>query len=183
MSLELEKNTESAAWTGVYDVVNIAQTDLSDELSDLRGIGAAPLRIGAMDFGVDFMVDQLIQKVKRSGTIDLLRIHGHGVPGLQTVSSGMILEKKSLPFLRSIISSYNFVHIRKCLAGLQGLFAPNAQVWLMGCNVGASFQGSLLVNNLAKLWRVPVKAGFLEQFGGFGTTTFGLEGPTITGQP
>jgi len=183
MSLELEKNAESAAWTGVYDVINIAQSDLFDELHDLRGIGATPIRIGAMDFGVDFMVDSLIQKVKKSGAIDLLRIHGHGVPGLQTVSSGMKLEKKSLPYLRSIISSFNFVHIQKCLAGLQGLFAANAQVWLMGCEVGAGFQGSLLVNNLAKLWRVPVKAGFLEQFAGFGTTTFELEGPTITGLP
>lgn len=183
MSLELEKTPRSAAWTGVYDVVNIAQSDLYDELYDLREIGAAPIRIGAMDFGVDFMVDQLIQTVKKAGTIDLLRIHGHGVPGLQTVSSGMKLERRSLPFLRSIISSYNFVHIQKCLARLQGFFAPHGQVWLMGCEVGASFQGSLLVNNLAKLWRVPVKAGVLEQFAGFGTTTFELEGPTITGLP
>jgi len=183
MSIEVEKNTISAAWTGVYDVVNVAQSDLFDELSDLHEIGAAPIRIGAMDFGVDFMVDSLIQRVKDSGTIDLLRIHGHGVPGLQTVSSGLNLEKISLPYLRSIISSCNFVHIQKCLARLQGLFAPNAQVWLMGCEVGANFQGSFLVNNLAKLWRVPVKAGLLEQFAYFGTTTFGLEGPTITGLP
>src|SRR5687767_12143138 len=127
MSLELEKTAVSAAWTGVYDVINTAQTDLFEELYDLRLIGAAPIRIGAMDFGVDFMVDRLIQKVKKSGTIDLLRIHGHGVPGLQTVSAGMKLQIKSLPFLRSIISSYNFVHIQKCLARLQGLFAANAE--------------------------------------------------------
>jgi len=183
MSLELEKNTESAAWSGVYDVVNVAQSDLFQELFELHEIGAAPIRIGAMDFGVDFMVDRLTEKVKKSGAIDLLRIHGHGVPGLQTVSSGLDLEKKSLPYLRSIISSYNFVHIQKCLARLQGLFAPNAEVWLMGCEVGANFQGTLLVNNLAKLWRVPVRAGFLEQLGGIGTATFGLEGPIATGFP
>lgn len=182
MSLELEKNSFSAAWTGVYDVVNVAQADLFDELYELRTIGVSPIRIGKMDFGVDFMVEQLVQRVKQSGTIDLLRIHGHGVPGVQTISSGLKLKKETLPYLRSIISSYNFFNIQSCLARLQGLFAPNAQVWLMGCEVGANFQGSFLVNQLAKLWRVPVKAGFLEQFGG-GIDTFEIEGLTITGKP
>ena len=95
MSLELEKNSFSAAWTGVYDVVNVAQSDLFDELYELQTINSAPIRIGKMDFGVDFMVEQLVQRVKQSGTIDLLRIHGHGVPGVQTISSGLKLKKGS----------------------------------------------------------------------------------------
>src|SRR4051812_6458481 len=136
MSLELEKDTVSAQWLGIYDVVNAAQEDLNLELEDLREIKTAPILIHRMDFGVDFMVDQLIQRVKQSGTIDLLRIHGHGIPGLQSVSIGMSLEKDSLSYLRSIISIYNFEHIRSCLGRLQGLFAPKAQVWLMGCRVG-----------------------------------------------
>ena len=94
----------------------------------------------------------------------------------------MSLKKTALPFLRSIISSYNFVHIQKCLARLQGLFAPNGQVWLMGCEVGATLQGTILLDNLAKLWRVPVKAGFPEQLGG-GVETFKLEGMKKVGRP
>jgi len=182
MGLELEKEESSGAWSGVYDVVNVAQHDLQLESYDLQEISAAPIRIWEMNNGVDFMVDELVKRVKDSGTIDLLRIHGHGIPGVQTVSAGMSLQKSALPFLRSIISSYNFVHIQKCLARLQGLFAPNGQVWLMGCEVGATLQGTILVNNLAKLWRVPVKAGFLEQLGG-GVETFKLEGMKNVGRP
>src|SRR5688572_4438939 len=112
MALVLEKDIHSAVWSGVYDVVNIAQTDLFLETGDLRAIGSAPILIGKMDYGVDFMVNQLIQRVKQSGSIDLLRIHGHGVAGLQTVSCGMKLQKRALPALRSIISTYNFGHIQ-----------------------------------------------------------------------
>src|SRR5215217_4985115 len=105
MSLELEKDTESAAWTGIYDVINLAQADLYLEDGDLREISVAPILVHSMDFGVDFMVARLTERVKQAGKIDLLRIHGHGVPGLQTVSAGMKLQKSSLPSLRSIIST------------------------------------------------------------------------------
>ncbi|HEX8250042.1 MAG TPA: hypothetical protein VF599_17850 [Pyrinomonadaceae bacterium] len=182
MGLELEKETASGAWSGVYDVVNVAQQDLQMESYDLQQISAAPIRIWEMDNGVDFMVDALIKCVKDSGTIDLLRVHGHGVAGVQTVSCGMSLPKSGLPYLRSIISSYNFVHIQKCLARLQGLFAPNGQVWLMGCEVGATLQGTILLTGLAKLWQVPVKAGFLEQLGG-SVETFKLEGMKKVARP
>lgn len=175
MALELEKDTHSAVWSGVYDVVNIAQTDLFLEMGDLRKIGSAPILVGKMDYGVDFMVNQLIQRVKQSGSIDLLRIHGHGVAGLQTISCGMKLQKRALPSLRSIISTYNFEHIQSCLARLRGLFAPNAEVWLMGCDVGANTQGKILLDKLSKLWNVRTKAGKVTQYGG-GIDTFGLEG-------
>jgi hypothetical protein len=117
--------------------------------------------------------------VKKNGKIDLLRIHGHGGPGLQTVSSSLHLYASQLPHLRSVISVYNFDLIRPCLRQLTTSFAPNAEVYLMGCEVGAEEEGQELLDSLSELWQVTVTAGIPIQFGG-GWQTFNFEGATLT---
>lgn len=169
-------------WAGVYDVVNLAGSGLTVEKSALNGIGAAPIIINRMDNGVDYMVEQLRQRVLQTGTIDLLRIHGHGGPGVQTISCSKDLRSMDMKKTRSILSYYNFEHIRPCLEKMKGYFAPNAQVWLMGCEVGAKFEGKWLIAKLAQLWRVQVTAGIPIQKGG-GLDTFQFEGQTATAYP
>ncbi len=171
-----------AVWSGVYDVVNMSDPELNLELTDLKTVGAAPIRINKMHNGVDYMVDQLWRRVEQVGTIDLLRIHGHGGAGVQTLSWNKDLRGMNLAQSRSIISYYNFQHIQSTLGRLQGLFAPNAQVWLMGCKVGADFEGRWLVSKLAQLWRTIVIAGIPVQQG-YRTATFNLEGRTVTAYP
>ena len=157
-------------WSGVYDVVNISDPDLNREVSDLLLVGMAPIIINRMQNGVDFMVSQLQRRLEKSGKIDLLRIHGHGGPGLQTISCDRDLRGFDLSTSRAFISNYNFQNIVGSLGLMRGLFAPNAQVWLMGCEVGAEFEGRRLINRLAKLWGVPVTAGLFIQFAGWGRT-------------
>ncbi len=171
-----------AVWSGVYDVVNVSDSELFYELEQLETIGAAPIRINKMYNGVDYMVDRLWQRVEQVGTIDLLRIHGHGGAGLQTLSWNKDLRGEDLSQSRAIISNRNFQHIQSSLRRMQGLFAPNAQVWLMGCEVGADSEGRWLVSKLAQLWRTVVIAGIPKQKAGI-TATYNFEGRTVTAYP
>jgi len=182
MSLELAQETKSAVWTGVYDVVNTTDPDLYTETDDLTEIGAPPICIQNMNNGVDFMVNALRNRVAKEGTIDLLRIHGHGIPGVQTISAWYFPRGTDFSRVRSIISYFNFEHIRASLMRLQGCFAPGAEVWLMGCEVGAKCEGLRTIKLLAKLWRVRVTAGVPTQYGG-GVKTFRFEGRTETAYP
>ena len=171
-----------AVWSGIYDVVNVSDPELNLELNQLETIGAAPIGINKMPNGVDYMVNQLWQRVRQVGTIDLLRIHGHGGAGIQTLSWNKDLRGMNLSQSRSIISYHNFQNIQTSLGRLRGLFAPNAQVWLMGCEVGAKFEGRWLVSKLAKLWRTVVIAGIPVQKAGL-TDTYNFEGRTVTAYP
>jgi hypothetical protein len=179
MSLNLSENGADV-WSGIYDVINKSDFELGLEVTALQGINAAPIILNKMENGVDYMVDRLRRRVDASGTIDLLRIHGHGGAGIQTVSWTKDLRGHNLTQSRAIISYYNLSNIKASLSRLQGYFAPNAQVWLMGCEVGAQFQGRALTARLAKLWGgVTVVAGIPIQQGG-GAKTFSLEGSTVT---
>jgi hypothetical protein len=185
--LENENKIDSAVWAGSYDVVNVAQSELYDEVNDFKSIGVAPIVIKEGPAGVDFMVDRLLERVRSEGSIYLLRIHGHGLGGLQTVSCGINLKKDKLATMRSIISTYNFENIRNSLSRLKGSFSADAEVWLMGCYVGQYPNGPILLSKLSKLWGVPVKAGTGVQFGGAleggGSASFGIEGAIVTATP
>jgi hypothetical protein len=180
--LENDNKPDSAVWAGSYDVVNLAQAELATEFNDFTSIGVSPIGLRELPTGVDFMVDRLLERVKAEGSMYLLRIHGHGFPGLQTLSCGMRLKKDSLFSLRSIISTYNFETIQSSLARLKNSFSADAEVWLMGCNVGENPGGPILIAKLAKLWGVTVKAGTGIQFAG-GADTFGIEGTIVTATP
>lgn len=183
MSFELQEDTGSAAYAGIYDVINIAEPNLMFLVREMREMDIAPIQIPTLSNGVDYMVNELVNRVAKMGTIDLLRIHGHGGPGIQTISCGLNLIKKELPTSRSILSTYNFERLRAVLTRLNGCFAPDARVWLMGCEVGAERQGWELVHKLSSLWRVAVTAGVPLQYGGSYMTTLTHEGNTITCLP
>lgn len=128
MSFESAENLGSAAYAGVYDVINIAEPNLMPQVREMLSMGGAPISIPAMANGVDYMVSEVAQRVAKMGTIDLLRIHGHGGPGIQTISCGLHLRKEELPTSRSILSTYNFESLRAALMRLNGCFAPEARV-------------------------------------------------------
>lgn len=183
MSSTLQEDLGSAAFAGVYDVVNIAEPDLQFLIPRMRDIGVAPISISAMPNGIDYMVNALRERVGKMGTIDLLRIHGHGAAGIQTISCRKHLRKRDLPTSRALLSSYNFESISAALVRLNGYFAPDAKVWLMGCEVGGERQGWDLVYKLSSLWKVEVTAGVPMQYGGSAFTTYVHEGNTITFMP
>lgn len=172
------------------DVVDVTDPDLQDkEVKHLGDTGQIPITVSGQSNAVDYVVEQILA-VSRGRNIGLLRFHGHGLPGFQSLSGftpSMTYEKVETLLastaIRSGIGIQNFDAIEPSLKRLTSCFHAGAQVWLMGCDVGNGEKGFALLESLATLWNVPTKAGVGLQYGNNPIETFGLEGQTITVDP
>lgn len=145
---------------------------------------------------VDVMVKGVSSATTSVGHISLLRIHGHGSPGFQSLWGFKPVESESEvrklietgqdPNGRQVIGYWNLETIRSSLSLLTRHFVDGGQIWLMGCEVAKGTYGSLLVDRLARIMHVTVKASPAIQFAGQGKTahnTFLLESEIVTGRP
>jgi hypothetical protein len=113
-------------------------------------------------------------------SIVLLRFHGHGASGYQGVSCGTMYSPQemnaiNIDFLKDMSS--DLIKIGPCLAHF-------GSVELHGCETGSGPKGSQLLQELAKLWGVPVSAGTGKQTsGGMGSSTFRFEGQPVIKTP
>lgn len=144
---------------GVYDVVDTADPSLIEcEVGWIMAAGGNPIKMSSGE-----TVFQMIMRIQERAIrepIKLLRIHGHGLPGIQSISSGLILPPKQ-PF--SAISVDEFDKLKEELIKLKGYFSMEADVILMGCNVAKGEKGVKLLQVLANLWGVPVTGGIKVQ--------------------
>lgn len=173
------------------DVVDTTDPDLREtEARELSGNDPILLQQGVAD-PVGTLVRQLLGKVRTGKRpIGFLSIHGHGLPGIQSIAGGVPRRAKTLasvmatitPRSRNVIATQNIATIAPTLRLLTGNFTRNGSVWLMGCYVGQGSSGWCLIKALATIWRVPVTAGTQLQFGG-DLQTRTLEGPTVTAKP
>lgn len=145
---------------------------------------------------VDLMVRNVSASTSSVGFISLLRIHGHGAPGFQSLwgfkPAGSEEEVRALlksgedPNGRQVIGYWNLEAIRSSLSLLTRHFVDGGQVWLMGCEVAKGPAGTSLVDRLAKMLHVTVKASPALQYAGKGrqsSFTFLLESEIVTGRP
>jgi hypothetical protein len=114
------------------------------------------------------MVDGIIARMGATRTpngasgpvaIGLLRIVGHGEPGLQAIGNSHDTQNR-----RQFISLDGHGHLnnREALTRLRGFFAANAVVELHGCQVGGrGFEA--LRRALKALWGVSVRASAIDQ--------------------
>jgi len=134
--------------------------------------------------------------VKARGRLGLMRIHGHGFPGYQSIwgepvlaavrgkmSEAQLARVVKDPTSRTAISYRNLSIIRPSLMRLAPLFSPGGELWLMGCDVGAKAEGRQLVNSLALSLGTIVKAGVMIQEAGNPVLNFTHEGTVIVGRP
>ena len=159
---------------------------------------------------VEYLVDRVIGAARTHRTIGLLRIHGHGVPGVQMIAGGQIEDNvavgrgahvpslprgpagivvdkppdytKALQGSDRVLSATSVRVHRRQFVRLAPYFRPRGEAWLMGCNVGHHLAGRALLQALASIWRVPVSAGTAIQYGG-GQYTYRFEGPVVTMYP
>src|SRR5262245_7925453 len=169
----------------IIDVVDIGDKDLLvKEVKDLQAVGANIIMHDAVKGNaVRQMIYSVIKTAKTPGTITLLRLHGHGLPGLMSVSFGNKLKRSALQNGAPIfISNTNVNAFASDFAKLRPYFAGDGRIKLMGCWVAEGKEGKSLLKSMAKLIGVPVSGGSQIQFGG-GRTTFALEGPVFTAYP
>ncbi len=156
------------------DVVDITQASDAAEIGKLKALGLAPIAFAGMSNGVMQMVVSVISSVKLPGSINVLRIHGHGAPGIMGVTSGT-----SASVTRSDLASSTTRILGPQLAQLLPYFADGGRVELHGCNTGQGAAGTKLLRDLARTIGVPVSAGIKTQFGG----DIKFEGPVKTAMP
>jgi hypothetical protein len=83
---------------------------------------------------------------------------------------------------QAAITSSNIAAMRAALGTLTSIFGIYSSVEMHGCRVARGPQGRSLIDQLARIWGVPVTAASGYQYAG-GTATFRFEGPTYTAFP
>jgi hypothetical protein len=140
-----------------------------------QSVVSTQLQFYGMSNGVTALV-QAISGVATTGTIDVLRIWGHGHPGSQNVSAGK--DDGSDDGAAIDADSFYEGDLAKVLAPLAPLFSASARAELRGCNVGEGGAGSALLLDLADLWHVPVYGGDVLQY-----ASGGWKPPVSCGNP
>jgi hypothetical protein len=89
----------------------------------------------------------------RSGSVFLLRFHGHGAPGVAGISFG----QGGVGFgERADIDNADFAEIRPALARLRPIFGPYGNVQFMHCETGSVRRARRYFGP----WRIPGRAGY-----------------------
>lgn len=145
-----------------FDVIDMTDSNLgNNRIQGLNNLSvlSTQLQFYGMSNGVAQMVSD-IKKALADGQIDVLRIWGHGGPGLQNVTAGADGSSANADFSGLTQDNYDKVGID----GLTGLFAQGASIELRGCSVGDGDPGKKLLTGLAAMLGVDVYAGDVTQY-------------------
>ncbi len=158
----------------IVDVVNAAEPALLAAVeASIHIAGGVPIVISPGSAGLDEFVQKVAYQVHQ-GQIALLRIHGHGNVGYQTLST--YADAKPLGGIQSNSPNDTFLE----LALLKPYFSKIGSAQLHGCHVGLGNPGSALLWRLVGAWNVPVSAGTGLQFYE-GADSFRFEGSLAEG--
>ena len=157
----------------ILDSVDIWDpTFLREDASYIRKAGGNPLLIGGMCNGVE----QTVSLLAGSRNVFLLRFHGHGAPGVASVSTG---HGELDPNLKERSDIWASPLILKILGRLRPIFGPYGCVEFIECETGRGHEGHRLLSQLAEKLGVPVTGAVQDQ--PFGRLwSFRLSGPTRT---
>jgi len=173
-------------WAAITADVNLPIVDAIDvwdptffreDAAFVRKVGGHPYLIGGMCNGVQQMVSDICKLA--SGNAFLLRLHGHGGPGVASVASG---HGELDPKMRERSDVFDNKQVMQALAPLRSIFGPYGSIEFIECETGRGTKGRRLLSHLAAQIGVPVTAALNDQpFGR--TATFRLYGPTVTMVP
>ena len=144
------------------DIIDMTDSNLgNNRIQGLNNLSvvSTQLQFYGMSNGVAQMVSD-IKNALASDQIDVLRIWGHGGPGLQNVTAGDSGSSANADFSGLTVDNYQQVGID----GLTGLFTQSGWLELRGCSVGDGDPGQTLLTGLAALLGVNVYAGDVTQW-------------------
>lgn len=155
--------------------------DLRSWIKGVKEAGGDPIVVYGMSNALAFVVDEVIGRAGLYGSIELLRFHGHGAPGLMGIAGGKWSE------MSRHVSDFGPRRRRlagRTLAELGPYFAPHGRIELHGCEVAKGHDGRGLIRWIANAVGVPVSAAVRSQFdSGWGPDTYRFEGPVLTARP
>ena len=162
----------------IIDIVDATEASDRHEVETIKKSGGDPITLYGMSGAVSHVVTEIINRAKNPFTIEILRFHGHGAPGMMNLAAG----KEAMFQHQSGISLGNLVAVKSELSRLKPYFSPTGRVEFHGCNVAEGQDGQLFLSQLATILGVPVSAGTHSQYGG-GPKQFKFEGPVHTAKP
>lgn len=163
----------------IIDVIDGSDARLADLIPKwitFRKSVSTVITLAPMSNGVSEMVNQ-IQLKAPPASLYILRIWGHGRPGVIGVSGGP--DDSFTHF--SGLSLGNLMLHKDALESLNPLFSTSGRVELRGCNVAENDEGVAFVTLLSEIWQVNVSAGRILQ--SVGTTENLWSPPVMTVMP
>jgi hypothetical protein len=160
----------------ILDVVDVFDT--AGEESDIAKVGGTVIEVPGSSNAISDTVDSILSM---GFNVFLLRIHGHGAPGIAGLGVGTGTLDPGLES-GSDISYGNYSKVQELMWRLQPLFGPYGCIQLMHCRTGRGKNGRNLLESMSDDIGVPVTAAINDQYGG-GLDTFRFEGPTRTCVP
>jgi peptidoglycan hydrolase-like protein with peptidoglycan-binding domain len=170
------------------DSVDVTDPSIVGDVEVPLSKWTTPIVLGGMSSGVAHLVKQIQTRASKNKLM-MLRLHGHGAPGIVAVSHGSrhlyTVEEKKNPFLdpfqaQSVISLDLMRTIKPLLEQLAPLFNNFGFVELHSCRVGLGPNGATFVQQLANVLGVPVRAALSKQDT---QGIFTLTGETLTAFP
>lgn len=150
-----------------------------NDADNIRSEGGNPIVLNGDPHGVGVAVNEII-RMANGRPIFLLRIHGHGLDGDISFSTGMGADPDGL----SSINPANLETLRPVLEQLRPLLFHYGCIQFMHCLVAHSSVGEGLLDNIANMLSVPVTGAREPQLsGGVGDATFRYEGAYYTAVP
>jgi peptidoglycan hydrolase-like protein with peptidoglycan-binding domain len=165
----------------VIDFVDVFHDMVYEKAMALTAAGGSPMMMGGMSNAVLDMATQL----SALHGVFLLRIIGHGGPGIQAIAMGKggYYETVKGRSVRRLYphetSSFSIVNLRTIPGHTFGrIFGPYGCLEMHGCHVAQGATGRAFVTRLANLVGVPVSAALGSQ-----QSPFRLDGATFTAVP
>lgn len=170
----------------VADAVDVTDPMVLDAVVPELGQFGRPVETGAMTNGVVQVMTDIRAQVAEKSKLLLMRFHGHGGPGLASLTFG----KRSLDLVKGIdheatltvLNGRTVAALTPVLRQMAPLMANFGFVEFHACRVALGAAGAALLRNLAEIWNVPVTAS-TESQSATGAANFVLSGHLVTAFP
>ena len=166
----------------VIDSIDVTDPTLLDYVVPEVSKWTDPVVMGGMSNGAKQLVTEVRARVRGQRSLLMLRLHGHGAPGLIALSHGSRRITPGIdPFLaQSVISNNIMPALMPLLQQLSPLMHNMGFIELHSCRVGLGATGAAFVKQFAQVMQAPVRAALSQQPH---NKVFTLIGNTFTGIP
>jgi|GEM_PF-6976566 hypothetical protein len=162
------------------DVVDMGDANLGNSrINIVKPYSDAIFKMYPMSNGIVQMIDEVYNYVSASGSLNVLRIWGHGWAGGQLIAAGG--DSTSGTDNASALWGPNIETYSYYIQKLSELFASDGHIELKGCSVGQGTDGEKFLIKIAVVLGYPVQASSVTQ-GGTGTKLSSKNGIGWDGQ-
>ena len=166
----------------VIDAIDVTDPMLLQDVVPEVSKWTDPIVMGGMSNGAKQLVTEVKARAKGERSLLMLRLHGHGSPGLIALSHGSRRVMPGIdPFLaQSVIAEKIMPALMPLLQQLAPLMHNMGFIELHSCRVGQGAKGAGFIKQFSQAMQAPVRAALSQQPA---KQVFTLVGNTFTGIP